>query len=138
MRKGYLIIASVLVVILFLLLFMPNGLVSRLSGGPQKNTSGPTVQSGHQFRISLALKNGKPEKGPFTYNLSKGDTLEFTVTSDRAGSIIVPTTPPQTINFTQTPITFRLTASAAGDSQIAYVATGSQEAVVIGILHVPN
>lgn len=135
MKKGYLIIASVLVIILLLLLFMPNGLVSRLSGSKQTNA---TAQTGHQFRVAISLKNGKPEKGPFTYNLSKGDTLEFAVTSDRPGSLIVPTTPPQTINFTQTPILFRLTASASGDSQIAYVATGSQEAVVIGTLHVPN
>lgn len=137
MRKGYTITASVLVVILLLLLFAPNGLVSRLSNGAGKG-SAPTTQAGHQFRIIINLKNGRPDKGPFTYSLSKGDTLEFTVTSDRGGSIIVPTTPPQTINFTQSPISFKLTASASGDSQIAYVAMGSQEAVVIGTLHVPN
>jgi hypothetical protein len=112
---------------------MPNGLLGRLT---QKPVSTSSTLPARSFHIDIALSGGKPVKAPVTYAVNSGDQLEFSVTSDKTGAVGVPTNPPQTILFTQSPVVFRLTASAAGDYPVTYRAEGSQDVILIGTIRI--
>ena len=99
-----------------------------------------TNDKSHHFDIKL--KQGKVDGTPATYVVNPGTALEFGVSSDKLGSIGLPTDPegknPQKITFTQSPVVFRLTAQKTGSYPLTFLQNGGsdQDVVTIGTIQI--
>lgn len=85
--------------------------------------------------LSIVLSNGKPLSAPSTYLVKPGVGLEFSIESNVFGKVGVPTNPPQTITFTQSPLVFKLKApTKPGTYPLSYQADNSQSVIEIGTI----
>src|SRR5258708_7380891 len=129
-KKSWMIAAAVVAVLLLggaLLFFKHHG-----------NANKSSQSAGAQFtHLDIQLKNGHLISAPSTYVVKPGTGLEFSIESNVFGKIGVPTDPPQTITFTQSPLVFRLKApTKAGNFPLDYQATGSSDVIQIGMIAV--
>ncbi|HTE22099.1 MAG TPA: hypothetical protein VK674_03585 [Candidatus Limnocylindria bacterium] len=86
-------------------------------------------------QLQIGLKDGKLTSEAATYLVNPGVGLEFTVTSNKFGKVSVPTEPPQTITFTQSPLVFKFKSSHnPGSYALLYQAADSAEAIQIGTI----
>lgn len=97
------------------------------------NQAGPAIQKYN--RLDIALKDGKLTSEAATYLVQPGASLEFHISSNKFGKISVPTQPPKTITFTESPLIFRFDASSEpGSYVLLYQAEGSKEIIKIGTI----
>jgi hypothetical protein len=89
------------------------------------------------IHLDINLKDGRLVEAASTYIVQPGTRLEFKITSDKLGKISVPTEPPQTITFTESPLVFQFTTSKRpGSYVLLYMASGSEKATPIGTISV--
>jgi hypothetical protein len=88
--------------------------------------------------IEIVLKDGKPNVDPATYLVRRGTRLEFRIVSNRPGKIGAPVSPPQTITFTKSPLTFIVDTPDEATYPITYQASESNRAIQIGSVVVKN
>jgi hypothetical protein len=100
----------------------------------QQRSDKPTSNLAEQLtHLDIELQDGKPVSPPSTYLVKPGTNLEFSIKSNVYGKIGAPTDPPQTITFTQSPLTFHFKASTKpGNYPLSYQADGSQKVIQIG------
>ncbi len=95
--------------------------------------SAPAVEE--YTRLDIELEGGRPTKEAATYLVQPGVGLEFHIQSDRFGKISVPTQPPQTITFTESPLVFKFNASRKpGSYALLYLADKSDKIIQIGTI----
>ena len=104
-----------------------------LANSKQENKTASTIEKKFTH-LDIKLKNGRLVGAASTYLVKPGTDLEFNITSDVSGKVGVPTDPPQTINFTESPLVFRATTSKPGTYALTYQADGSKEVMQIGTL----
>jgi hypothetical protein len=86
-------------------------------------------------RLDIKLRGGKLVSPAATYLVQPGVRLEFHISSNIFGKVSVPTTPSQTITFTESPLIFQFNASdKPGRHMLLYQPTGSDEVVTIGTI----
>jgi len=96
-------------------------------------TVSPVVEKYTQLNIEL--KEGKLTSEASTYLVQPGIGLEFHISSNKFGKVSVPTEPPQTITFTESPLIFKFNASRnPGSYALVYQAEGGNEAIQIGTI----
>jgi plastocyanin len=100
----------------------------------RNNDSKPRPSSAEQLtHLDIELQDGKPVSPPATYLVKPGTNLEFSIKSNVYGKVGAPTDPPQTITFTQSPLTFHFKASTKpGTYPLSYQADGSKKVIQIG------
>jgi hypothetical protein len=131
-KKSLIIIASVVTVLLLggVLLFSKHH--SKAANKPSSNsaTAGYT-------QLDIQLRNGHLVTPASTYVVKPGIGLEFSIETNVYGKVGVPTSPPQTITFTQSPLVFRFKVpTKPGNYPLNYQATGSQDVIQIGMISV--
>lgn len=102
-----------------------------------KSTNNASANNPHYTHIDIKLQNGKLVAPEANYLVQPGIGLEFSVTSDKLGKIGVPTDPPQTITFTQSPVVFHFTVGNKPSTYpLTYQADGSKDVIEIGAITV--
>ena len=101
-----------------------------------RGSGGGTEADGFQ-RIEVTLKNGKPQKA-LEYTFGTGAQLEFRINSDKDGKLVIASESPQTLFFTENPLTFKITFTKNGTYPITFLKDGSNEseATTITTIHI--
>lgn len=86
-------------------------------------------------KLDIELQNGHMVSPAATYLVKPGVRLDFTIKSNIAGEISVPTEPAQTVKFTESPLNFQFNApQAPGTYKLGYRENADAKGVLIGTI----
>lgn len=127
-KKTWLITAVAIVFVVAMV-----GAFWQMTRAAANTSSANNVQS--VTKLDIELQNGHLVSPAATYIVKPGVRLDFTIKSNIAGEISVPTEPAQTVKFTESPLNFQFNAPrTAGTYKLGYRENTNEKGILIGTI----